>query len=179
MTTAMPSRRRSSANSLTLAGCWNKAQSSRFWVECNRSSYPGPGITGNNRVFRQIHSGMNGIQRYLLKIRLSKKGYTSPSWLIRPFGLSPPPARHRLRVIQWIFGKLRVDHGDSRTPLDIPYQRGTKFRIGGNTQFIGSIEKQLYPAFSLFIIQHFTDVMTDHDRMTAAILLCIFLRSDK
>ena len=99
--------------------------------------------------------------------------------LIRPLRFSPTPARHRLGIIHGIFGQLGINNSNACPPFQVPNQRRPEFRIGRDPNFIGRIQQQLDPPLPLLIIQHLSDVVTDHNGMAATILPRIFFGTAK
>jgi hypothetical protein len=90
--------------------------------------------------------------------------------LVGATGNAPIPFGHRFSVSDRIFGKLGIDNRDAAAPFEIAHEGAPEFRIGRQTDLIGRIEQQLDPSFAFGFVEHLSDMMSDHDRVAAAIL---------
>jgi len=99
--------------------------------------------------------------------------------LIGPAWYTPIPSGHRFVVGDGVFGDLGIEDGDPAAPFEVTDQGASEFGIGGQPDLVGSIEEKLHPALALWFVEHFPDMVGDHDGVTAGVLLRIFLGSSE
>jgi hypothetical protein len=69
---------------------------------------------------------------------------------------------------------MGVKDGDAAAPFEVANQGGAEFGVGRQTDFVGGIEQDLHPALALGFVEHFPDMMGDHDGMAAAVGFGVF-----
>lgn len=93
--------------------------------------------------------------------------------LVWTAGQAPIPAGHGFAVGDGVFGGLAVEDGDAAAPFQVADEGGAEFGVGGHTDFVGGVEEELHPSFALGLVEHFADVMGDHDGVAAVIVFGI------
>lgn len=97
--------------------------------------------------------------------------------LVGTAGHPPIPAGHGFGVGNGVFGGLAVKDGDAAAPFQVADEGGAEFRVGGHTDLVGGVEEELHPSFALGFVEHFADVMGDHDGVTAVVVFGISFRA--
>src|SRR5471030_245778 len=80
---------------------------------------------------------------------------------IWPLDFAPAPLGHGCIVIG-LRPRLRVDDGQTRTPLEIANQRRADFRVIGHAQLIGGFKQQGDPAAPLLLDQMPVEMLLNH-----------------
>jgi hypothetical protein len=93
--------------------------------------------------------------------------------LIGAAGYAPIPTGHGFSAGDRVFGSLGIDDGDSTAPFEVTDQGATKFGVGGHTYLVGGVEEKLHPSFTFRFVEHFPDVVGDHDGVATTVVSCV------
>ena len=94
--------------------------------------------------------------------------------LVGTAGHAPVPAGHGLGVSDRIFGAPGIEDGDAAAPFEVTDQRRAELRVGWQADVVRGIEKELHPSLALWLVEHFADMVGDHDGVTTAVIRGVF-----
>jgi hypothetical protein len=84
------------------------------------------------------------------------------------FYLAPSPSGHGRGRVNGILGSAGIQNGESRSPLEITHQSGSKLWIIRQFEVIRGFQKERHPTVALLLRKMPVEMFTHHGRMAAS-----------